>query len=550
MTTTKATTGPATTAPPEPGRGSELDGIPVLVRLALRRDRIWWPAWIVPVIGYTAATAGAYEGLYPSEELRQSVIGSMGGNPTLRALYGWPYDLASAGGFTAWRIGAVTCVVIALMSLLSVVRHTREEEETGRLELVRSGVAGRHAALAAAVLLTLTANLLAGLGVALGMVAVGTPAAGSLALGAAFASVGFAFTGVAAVTAQLSESTRTARGLALAGLGVAFLVRSVGDITDGASWLSWLSPIGWANRVQPYANERWWVLALPLALTALLLAGAFALERRRDFAAGVLPPRLGPARAPASLSSPFGLAWRLQRGGLVAWAVGLGLFAVALGSIAQGVVDLFRDNPALEAMLRRLGGDSAIVDAYLAATLPLLATIGSAHSISAALRLRTEEADLRAEPVLATAVPRVGYAASHLGVALLSPVLLMVVAGVGAGVADALASGDTQQVWRVAGAALASIPAVWVLTGVTMALVGLAPRLASLAWVALGGCVLVGQVGQLLRLPAWAVDLSPFSHVPRLPGGAMSWLPLVLLTVVAAGLVTAGMWGYRRRDIV
>ena len=44
------------------------------------------------------------------------------------------------------------------MSILLVVRHTRADEETGRAELVGAGVVGRHAPLAAALVVAAIAD--------------------------------------------------------------------------------------------------------------------------------------------------------------------------------------------------------------------------------------------------------------------------------------------------------------------------------------------------------------------------------------------------------
>jgi ABC-2 type transport system permease protein len=45
------------------------------------------------------------------------------------------------------------------------------------------------------------------------------------------------------------------------------------------------------------------------------------------------------------------------------------------------------------------------------------------------------------------------------------------------------------------------------------------------------------------------MDLSPFSHTPRLPGAEVSWGALAALTVLAAALVAAGLAAVRRRDL-
>ena len=54
---------------------------------------------------------------------------------------------------------------------------------------------------------------------------------------------------------------------------------------------------------------------------------------------------------------------------------------------------------------------------------------------------------------------------------------------------------------------------------------------------------------EVLGLPDWARRLSPFSHVPALPGGEMAWGPLVVLLVIAGALILVGMLGFRRRDL-
>ena len=69
---------------------------------------------------------------------------------------------------------------------------------------------------------------------------------------------------------------------------------------------------------------------------------------------------------------------------------------------------------------------------------------------------------------------------------------------------------------RLIGAALAQLPAVWILGALVAALFGLAPR--ALAGVgALAACLLLWFLGPLLDLPGWVLDLSPYQHVPAVP---------------------------------
>ena len=146
-----------------------------------------------------------------------------------------------------------------------MIRHTRSDEEAGLLELVGSPSVGRQAALVAGLVTAAAPIVTVSVLLCVALPLIGLPAAGSAVLALGIGCCGLAFTGVAAVAAQLTSSARTARGIALGVLGVAFVLRGVGDAAGaaGPSWLSWASPLAWIQLAQPFAAERWWVLALP-----------------------------------------------------------------------------------------------------------------------------------------------------------------------------------------------------------------------------------------------------------------------------------------------
>ena len=110
---------------------------------------------------------------------------------------------------------------------------------------------------------------------------------------------------MAAVAAQLTTTTRGAGAWAFGTLGVSYLLRAIGDTASGAaSWLTWLSPLGWAEKIEVFGEDRFVVAVLPLVVTVLLIALAYALQERRDFGSGLLPSRPGPADAAPSCARP------------------------------------------------------------------------------------------------------------------------------------------------------------------------------------------------------------------------------------------------------
>jgi ABC-2 type transport system permease protein len=526
-----------------------LTGTGALLRLALRRDRIMMPAWVYGIAVLVLSTAYGFKKLFPTPAERLQFAGGIATKATFKALYGPAFNLTTTGGLTAWRITGTAATFAGLMSLLLAVRHTRAEEEAGRAELLGATVVGRYAGLAAALLVVLIANLALAAVVALGLAALGAPLAGAVAMALGLASAGCVFGAVAAVSAQVATTARGAGGVAGALLGLAFALRAAGDSGDGR--LSWLSPIGWAQQARPFAGERWAVFALPLLLGAVLLPVAVALGARRDLGAGMLPQRAGRPAASRWLRSPWGLAWRLQRGPLLGWAAGFAAAGVIFGSVAKDVANL---GDQIAKVLQRIGGGistTTLVDSYIAAIMALLALAASGYVIQAVLRIRTEEAALRGEEVLATAVSRWRWAGAHLVCAALGSVVIMAAFGAVAGLTYGLRAGDVSgQVPRVLGAALVQVPAAWVLGGVAFAFVGVLPRLVALAWAAFGLCFGLEWIGSALKLPHTVLDLSPFHHAPQYPLTGVTTTPLLLLLAAAAALTILGLAGLRRRDML
>jgi ABC-2 type transport system permease protein len=303
--------------------------------------------------------------------------------------------------------------------------------------------------------------------------------------------------------------------------------------------------------MRAFGEERWWVLAPAAALAALLVAAAFALQSRRDVAAGLLPPRLGPAEASTGLRTPLALAWRLHRGNLIGWTAGFAALGAVFGGIAKSAEDMLAGNQQLLEIFERMGGKSAFSDVIIAGTMGISALIVSGYAVQATLRMRTEEAGLRSEPVLVTRVGRLSWAMSHLVFALFGPLVAMAVEGLVTGLIYGASVGDVgHEIPRSLAAALVQLPAIWVLAGLTTALFGLWPRLAPpVGWAGLGVCLFLGLLGAAVQLSQAVLDVSPFTHIPKIPGGDVAVLPLVVLVVVAGALLALGLAAFRRRDV-
>jgi ABC-2 type transport system permease protein len=521
-------------------------GVGPLILFLLRRDRIYLPVWILAIVSIVYASLGAVRGIYDTPAAIAAYARTVEMSPASVAMAGPPLGLDQVGGILVYETSFTALLGVALMAVFTVIRHTRREEDAGRVELLGSTVVSPHAVITAAVLVSVGASVLVGLGVSLSFLVEQQPLHESLLYGASIAVLGVVFTGVAAVAAQAMSHGRGAVGLSLGFLAVVFGIRAIGDV--GENFMVWLSPMGWVQQVGVYEYNRWWPLGLALGLTVVLLAATVALESRRDLGSGILPPRPGPAAGGVLLHGPVGLAWRLQRGALAGWVVGVFGMGVLLGSFSESIEDLIRENPAMAEVFAAQGTES-LVDAYMALSLLLLGIGAAAYAVSSALRLRSEESTGRLESVLATGLSRGRWFWGSLLVTVATSALLVASGGLGLGISYALTSERPQEVWGMTEASLAYLPAVLLVAAVAVVLFGWLPRATAGAWALVAFVFVVGWLGTLLEIPQRVVDLSPFTHVPEVPAEAVAASPLVVMGLATLAAVGLGWVGFVRRDL-
>jgi len=529
-------------------RTSPLQGVVQLTRLVARLDRVRILCWVAGITALLIVSTESIKGLYrtPVEYLQYSQL--VRGNTALivQAGPGYGLDNPTLGSVVMNEAGIWTIIAVAVMSVFMVVRHTRAEEESERAELIRSAPVGRHAQLAAALLGTLAANLAITVCIVVSFAATGLPLDGSVAFATAVFFAGAVFAAIAAVTAQVASGARAATALGMGAIAIAFVLRAIGDVGDGQ--LSWFSPIGWAQAIRAFADERWWVLVMPISAGCAGVALALILQMRRDLGAGLISQRPGRAEALPGFSNPVALAGHLHRPTIIGWTVALALFGFFYGIVADQAESILEGNPEMVDYLSVLGTGS-LTDAFLATSMLLMGLLATAYAVSAVLRLRTEEIALRADVILATPTSRRTWMGSHLLAAAGGTVVAMTIAGVAVGAGFASVTGEFGQIPRMLAAALAMVPAVLVVAGFTSALYGLAPKWSLLAWGFFVFVVVVGLLQPILHLPQLVLDLSPFQHVPALPADRFQLTPIVLLLVAAAALGGVGVAAFRRRDV-
>ena len=527
---------------------TSLSGLGALVRFTIRRDRGRLVAWVVVLTAVFGISAWNLRNVYATQQSIDAYVQLFGNNPALVAFAGpgFGFDQPSIGVILVNELQLWAMIALALMSIFLVNRHTRAEEDTERVELVLSNAVGRHAPTTASmVVVSATEFVICSAATAI-FIAAGYPVIGSISLSLSFLAVGLVFIGVTAAAAQFFSTGRATTGASLMVLLAAFILRAIGDISHNA--LSWFSPIGWAQSVRSFADERWWPFALSAAAALALVAGSYWLSNHRDLGAGFISTRPGRPTATRALTDPFGFALRLQRGLIAIWMIGMFLTGYLFGSIANDVDAMARDNPQFADVFAQMGKGN-LTDSYLATSMAMLALMAGGFGIAAMLAPSNEERSGRLELILSRRVGRFRWIASHLAIAALGTIALMVSAGLGVGVAYARVVGDVGQIPRLVRAALVTVPAAFVFIGIVVVVFGFLPKAIMLAWVPLAVTAIVVFFGELLELPNWALHLSPFEFLPAVPAESLQPWPLVWLSVIGVSAVGLGLWGFTRRGI-
>lgn len=538
-----------------------MTGLGALLLVQARRERIVLPVWIAGISFLCFAVASAVTAEFADVAERTSIVVVATTSPAFLFMRGLP-DGTSTGAVVFFQGYAFTAVLAALMSTFLVIRHTRADEERGREELITSTPIRRATPLAATLILGMAANLVLALGVFTAFTAAGLPTRGSLTAGFAVGVVGAFFLAVAAVLAQAMPSARGANGAAAGLVGAAYFVRGVGDALgtpdDGltnvtSAWVSLLSPIGWGQRSRPFTVADAGPLVIMAMAATVLMVGVLWLRSNRDLGESLVPERPGRDRASAGSTSLLGLGWRLQLPTLIGWS----MFAALLGGIAGGlgptVSNVIGGNESLSQLIARLvpGSTGTIIDLFTTALLGIAGVLAAAAGIQTMLRLRTEEAEGRAELLLAAPRTKTQWLGANLIVAAISTVAVSVVAGIAASAGLTMAGIGTDSPGLLVAAAAAHLPAAAIFVAATAVLFATIPRLSiPLAWGLLAAGLVLGQFGELLRLPGWLQDVSPFRHSPAMPVEPFEPVPSLTMTGIAIlGALLAG-WVVRRRDLI
>lgn len=536
-------------------------GVWQFIKLILRRDRIKLPAWVFGVMGSLIAMVPLLRNVYSDDAELMVLYQAFGTNPAGLMLTG-PMDAPNFGGLMMIETGLWWAMAVVFMNTLFMVRHTRQNEEMGAQELLLSGRAHRSSGLIAALIVAFVMNLVVAVGVAIGLNTLekSWTTESAWLYGLTLWLFGFTWAVIAGVVVQLVQSTRSANGILAGLMGLAFVLRGVGDFLGKVdangllqpAWYSWLSPFGWLQATRALTFPGWQPLWMFAGFIVVAVGLAFVLLSLRDVGAGLLPTKKGRANASKFLRSPVGLTWKLQKNIFMGWVIGSFVMVGIIGMLVPQMSHVYESNENMKRMIEAMGGSGAMVPAFLAAMLSLVALMIVAYAIHALGRLRSEESSGHLENLLAGRISRYKWIATHLATIVLGSVFMLAVSG---GLLALFVNGSsvdyTADVGEYIMAGLSYAPVVLLFMGIYIILFGLAPRAAGLVtWLYYGFVVFMTWLGPLLQLDKKITDLSILEHIETPPLNQIDWAPIVFIALLALILIGVGIVSWRQRNVL
>jgi polyether ionophore transport system permease protein len=533
-------------------RGAGRAGHP-LGAVAHLHTRLTWrtPALIAVVMaGYVALEVVSYRTAYP-DGVSPVQFEVFEDNPAVRMMNGVPHALDTAGGFTVWDGGWMMQIIVAVWAILVTSRLLRGEEDLDRADLVLAGPVRAPAVTAVAVAVVVAEGIGIGLAAALAMVAMEQAWWGSALFGVGVAGVGATFAALTAVVSQLVEVRRRVVGVGVGLLGLASVLRMVGNSADSRDWVLWTTPMGWIDQLRPFGGTEAKAVVPMIAVPVVLGLLAVRLRAVRDTGGALLAPESAGRSHLHLLSSPLAFAWRSTWGSLAAWAAGVAAIAAIMGALVSTMIDWIAEDEGYQQLISSLGLDAALSVEGFTAVMAFM--FGLAVALQVAWRVgaaRSEEEAGRLEAVLARPVGRLRWLGGHVLLAAAGAVFLTFVAGAAIWAGGRAAGSTVLGLGDSVAANLNTLPVVALVGGLAVAAYGVLPRLTvPVPVTAAVAAFVLYLVGPALQWPSWILDLSPFTHLALVPAEPWAVVAGVLMTAIGVALAAAGALAFRIRDV-
>lgn len=524
-------------------------GTKELLNLYLRRDRFRIFIWILLPLFMLIFHTITMISISTGKDI-VSFLNEFNEDALISAIHG-PIMSLNLVGATLWRAASPITLFLGIGVILTVIRHTRTDEETGRTEFMRSFSVGRYANLTAVMLLVILSTLLSSLLMTIPMKVIGSDVKGVLVFGATLFFSGVFYGGVGLLACQLKGSSSGARNIGIVFLGLGLLINILNNMGGGDTFIKLLSPIAWTRITTPFSGGNILGVVYCFVISVIPVLLSFTLSIKRDIGGAIFMDQIGPAEAIPSFNNPIALAWKTHKGMFTGWLVAIILVIGAFASVSSGM------SGTISSAFAEIAGDDWMKGMnmdllFLSIMIYIISIFVGIYSVLAMNNLKKEEIDGRNEFLLDKKIKRKKHMFSFVSVAFFGSAVLLIAMGLTGGIVYSVVTHKFgSEFWQIFIMGISKIPAVWILIGLFSILYGFLPKATDICW-AIWGFFSLLEVAWEGGIIDWSLmQLSPFAsshytiHVDNLS------IPLLIgILAISVILMFMGLVGYQRRDII
>lgn len=536
-----------------------MPGLGTLISLILRRDRLKLPIWVLGFVSILLLMVPLLRDVYGDAQSIDVLFTTFGVNPAGLFMTG-PMDKPTFGALMSIETVIWFGMAIAFMNTLLVVRHTRYNEEMGAQDLLLSGTVHRSTSLVAVLLIALIVNglVVVGLGFGIQLFQADWSGADLWLYAVSMGMFGFVWASIAALVAQLTDSSRVANGLLAGLIGLGFLLRGIGDFFGKINengihqpeWMSYLSPFGWLQLTRSLTFSDWSPVLFMIAFSLAVIGMAYWIQNRRDVGSGVLPGRKGKSKASKLLKTPMGMTLKLQKSVFIGWLVGVLVMVMTIGVLVPQMTDVYSQSESMKQMIVSIGGEGSLIPSFMSAMLAITSLMVFAYAVQAVSKLRSEESAGHLESLLATKLSRLKWIVWHLTVVVCGSFLLLLVAGLVLAITTNLSSDLTVSLLEYCLAGLSYLPVALFFMAIYVLIFGLLPRLSgTITWIYFGFVAFMLWLGPILQVDQRVMDLSIMEHFASVPLEAANLQVILIVSLLSILLMIVGVFSWTRRDL-
>ena len=509
--------------------------------------------------GVMFVVGAAIPNLLSTQAARDDIVRLANDLGVASGVAGKPINVGTLGGYVSWKYGPVFVIIASLWSILALSGTLAGEAAHGSLEFVAVSPFGKRriALEKLAAHLTVMTLVLAILAVAAWSTAAifgklpsdAIPPQAAIGFALWIGLVALVFGGLALILAPFI-GRGAAAGISGAALFAGWILNGYSATVPAFRIPAELTPWAWTNNHVPLGGQYDWGSVVFTAIVAVVLL-AVGLEAfvRRDLGASTALPSPNTPRALRGLGGPFGRAFSERLPVALGWAVGLGVFVLAMAGASRSVADSFARSPDIEKTFTTIFPNFNVATA--GGLLQLLISLAFIVVGFAACTLvsgwASDESSGRLDMLLATPLARSRWAVSS-GLGVYAAIAVMTaITAVAIGIGALGAGSDA--ITPMAGMITLGLYAA-ALAGIGFAVGGYRTSIAAEA-VALVvvATYLVDLIGPALKLPDWFHQLALTAHMGQPMVGNWDANGVVACLVIAAGGLLLGGWGMRRRDV-